>query len=146
MRRDCIEKFDNSVLGLCQKWKHWRWLHLLRHYLPWKSDHRNHCRNRVDKIFYNSTSDLRNATDHCQVGVGLSVIKEMLPFTDKQQKESGLNLVQFHFPNQSWQDDKKLSQPHDSNNEKTRQQRLSSILSLEWEPMKKVYHFYPKSN
>ena len=53
------------------------------------------------------------------MGQSLSVNKERLPFTDKQQKESGLNLVQFHFPNQSWQDDKKLSQPHDSNNETT---------------------------
>ena len=97
--------------------------------------------NEIGQVFCNSTSELRNATDHrhCQVRPD-RLTKKGCHLTTIYRPEF-LNLVQFYFPGQSWQDDKKLSQPHDSNrdNEKT-----ESVLNplLEWGPTNKV----PKSN
>ena len=77
--------------------------------------------NEIGQVFCNSTSELRNATDHCHCQVRpYPLTKKGCHLTTIYRPEF-LNLVQFYFPGQSWQDDKKLSQPHDSNrdNEKT---------------------------
>ena len=77
--------------------------------------------NEIGQVFCNSTSELRNATDHCHCQVRpYPLTKKGCHLTTIYRPEF-LNLVEFYFPGQSWQDDKKLSQPHDSNrdNEKT---------------------------